>query len=171
VRRTLFNISNDLLALDELLEEIEGDVSDEQIAAAIDEWMASLQTETVTKVDNYCALVKEREARGKMLKDEADRMARQAQTEARVARQLKERLHCFFDLQGISKMETPRYKVAVQVNGGVQALEVDRDPADLPDLFRKVIYVADNEAIREALAVAPLPFARLKDKTKSLRIR
>jgi hypothetical protein len=64
--RTLFQISDDLHALAELLDESEGVIDNDLADAAVDQFLAELGAETDRKVDNYCALIKELEAKSKV---------------------------------------------------------------------------------------------------------
>lgn len=174
VRRTLFQISDDLLALDDLLNELEGDVSDPAVAEAIDEWFCGLHDEVPEKIDSYAALVKENEARAKTHKEDAARSMALATAEENKSKRLKERLKLFFETQGIGKMETQRYKLAIQNNGGVLPLIMPDgiQPEDVPEEFRKVRVEIDTDAVRAALeANTALEFAQLGARGSHLRIK
>ena len=60
---TLYEISSDLSALEELLTEVGGELPDEVAEAAIDAWLEETGTATKDKVDRYCGLIRELESR------------------------------------------------------------------------------------------------------------
>ena len=55
--RTLFSISDDLLALGRILDEAGGDVSHPDAIAALDAWETELATDLEAKADSYAALI------------------------------------------------------------------------------------------------------------------
>ena len=69
-----------------------------------------------------------------------------------LAKSLKDRLKFFFELQGMKKLETERYKITVAGNGGKQALEVNTIATELPEEFQKIVVEADADKIRDAIA-------------------
>jgi hypothetical protein len=84
--RTLFTISADLLALADLLAETGGDITEADADAAITAWFAELGTDRDTKIDHYCALIRELEARQEIRTQEARRLMARAQTDEKTAR-------------------------------------------------------------------------------------
>lgn len=177
--RTIFEISNDLLALEMLLAEAEGDVTDESSEAAIDSWLAELGEARDQKLDSYARLIRAIEGDAEIVKAEADRLkARQKALESRAAR-LKDRLEAFLRVQGIERIETPNFTFAMQKAGGkpkviLNAYYVD-NPAELPEGLRRVKFEADLNAIREALEAdedsAIKEIAQLDEPIKRLRIK
>ena len=91
--------------------------------------------------------------------------------DANGAKRLKDRLLLFFQAHGIKSLETPRFRVGVQLNGGVAPLVI-ANPNDVPEDYCKVKVEPDNQSIRAALeAGTQLPFAKLGERGYSLRIR
>lgn len=170
-KQTLFEIGADARALDALLEEIEGDISEPEVAAAIDEWLQETGTALETKLDGYAALITERTAKAKARREEAERMTKLARADENLAARLKERLQFFFEEHGIEKRETARFKISLAQNGGKLPLIIDDvSPDSLPDYYTK--RELDRESIREALEGGlPLNFARLGERGTSIRIR
>lgn len=72
MKKTLFEISEELLGLDALLDDAEGD--DEGQQAILEGYLGTLEQDLEQKLDNYCALIAELEARAAARKTEADRM-------------------------------------------------------------------------------------------------
>lgn len=153
--RTLFQISNDLLALEAILAEVGGEITDDDAGAALEKFFDELGAERDAKIDNYCALIRELEARAEAREAEAKRLTALAGSDANNAKRLKNRLKAFFEIQEISKLDTARFRVAVQKNGGALPLvipaEWDDDPAAAPEAFQRRTIVLDREAIREAI--------------------
>ena len=149
---TLLDISDDIRAIDALLDEVEGDISDPKVAEAIDAWMAEAETNMRTKVDNYAAFITELLGRAKVREEEAKRMAARARVDKAAAASLKGRLLFFFETHGLKKLETDRYKVGVANNGGKQPVQVDLLPELLPKDLQRVTVAADTDEIRAKLA-------------------
>lgn len=171
-RRTLFNISDDISELTNLLDEIEdNDIESEQL---ITSWLENLGEERDRKLDNYAALIAELEAKAEVRKKEAQRLAKLAASDEKKAAMLKERLKSFFEVNKLKTVETARYKLTLTKSGGKPPLILDDaiSPTDLPKKFQKIQIEPDKTAIRAALdAGEELDFAHLGDRTSSIRIR
>lgn len=152
--RTLFDISDDLYALAELLAAEDGEVTPET-EEAIDAFFAELGAERDAKIDNYCALIKHFEGFAKLRKEEARRLADSANALDNQAKRMKERLMHFFKTHDLGKITTARYTVGPQKAGGKAPLIVDQyfvdNPQELPEGLKRVTYSPDNEAIRIAV--------------------
>lgn len=169
--RTLFSISDDLLKLNELLDECEGDAQQQKL---INQWLEALGEERDAKLDNYSALIVELQARAEVRKAEAKRLMELVAADENRAKLLKERLKLFFETHGLKSVETSRYKLNLAKNGGKAPLILDESVpmTQLPEQFQRVSIEADTKAIREALeAGQELPFAHLGDRGSSLRIK
>lgn len=173
--QTLLEITDDLMALDDLLTECGGDVSDPAVAEAIDRWMAELGTGFEKKVDNYAALIVSLERRSDVRKGEAQRLQLRARIDANAAEFLANRLKAVLVSLGKKKVETDRYTVSIVTSGGVQSLDVF-DPDAVPEQFKvtppppppKI----NTDAIRVALnAGQEVPGARYLPRTQNLRIK
>lgn len=155
MKRTLFEISDDLLSLSNILDEVGGDITDEQAEAAIDGWLAELGAERDQKLDGYAYLITELQARGNALGEESARLAAAAKAQANQAARLKARLKMFMEVQGLAKITTPAHTLAIQTNGGKAPLilpELWRDePAAAPEAFHRHRIELDTDAIRAAL--------------------
>ena len=167
----LFEITDDMQALDDLLAEVGGDVSDPKVAATVEAWFAELDHSLSAKVDNYAALISAMRARADVRRQEAERLARRAQIDEASADWLAARLLQAFEARGTRKIETARYAVSVVGNGGKQPLLLDVEvPVEWNRTVTKV--EPDREKIRLALeAGQALPFARLGERGKRLAIK
>lgn len=173
---TLLEITEDLSALDTLLCELGGDVSDEQAGAAIDKWLAELGGALECKIDNYAALIRSKEARAEVRDAEAKRLANRVRIDRRGADFLKSRLKAVLEQRHLKKLETARFVVSVQGNGGVRPLDVHLPVEQLPEWARRTPPAppveANTEEIRRRLeAGETLDFAVLGDRGTRLAIR
>jgi len=173
---TLFQIADEISALHDLLTECGGELPDAEAEAAIDQWLGETEAALEKKVDGYCGLVREFEARSEAREIEAKRLMALAGADGNQARRLKARLKAFFEIAGIKKLETPRFRVSVQANGGVLPLIVpsdwDDDPANAPEAFQRRTIVLDRDAIREAIRNDEETYgAELGERGNHLRIR
>jgi len=150
MNRSLLNITDDLLALDDLLSEAGGDITG--VEATVDAWLAELKADLKGKVDNYAALICSMELRAGVRKDEADRLAQRAKIDANNAKFLRERLKLTLERLGVTKLETFRYRIGVTKAGGVAPLLIP-DPSAIPEEYIHVREVreVDKEAIRTDL--------------------
>ena len=76
VMGTLFEISADMRALDELI--AESDMDSPEVQALIIAWAEENEIALEKKVDNYAALIKEMEARASMRREESKRIGDRA---------------------------------------------------------------------------------------------
>lgn len=169
--RTLLDISDDMLALADMLEEVGGDLGAGD--GALDEWFNQLGDERDTKLDNYAALIRDIELRAAARREESERLRLRVAADDGTVKRLKDRLKLFFEIQGIKKVETRRYAIGVQKNGGLAPLLVDDiDPADLPQWAQRVRIEVDTIAVRNSIeAGETVPFARFGERGTQLRIR
>lgn len=150
-RRTLYELTADMQALHDLLVELDGDITNPSVAEAIDGWMNELGNATDKKVDAYCSLIREIESRAAVRKAEMDRLAMRVRADENAVKGLKSRLKLAIELMGKPKIETDRFSVRVQANGGKPPLELPLNVEDLPKKFIKFRPEADQDAIRAAI--------------------
>lgn len=117
----------------------------------IDQLLAELEGDIQQKVENYCRLIRECELNSLARKQEADRIMNLSIQDGNLAKNLKSRLHYFFGLQGITKLETKTFKLSVCANGGLQPLEVTRPAEDFPPELQKITVSPNMDLIREKI--------------------
>lgn len=168
--RTLFSISDDLLKLNELLDECEGDAQQQKL---INQWLEHLGEERDAKLDNYSALIVELQARAEVRKAEAKRLMELVAADENRAKLLKERLKLFFETHGLKSVETSRYKLNLAKNSTRPLiLDPDVSPTQLPEQYQKVTVEVNTTAIREALKQGEeIPFARFGEPGTHVRIK
>lgn len=151
--KTLYDISAELSALEELMLEADGDVSDEQIEATIDKWFAEIADAEAEKIDAYCSLIRNWDVLARARKDEASRLNNERKILESSQARLKNRLLAYMTLHGKAKIQTARFQVYPQGNGGEAPMWVDpiylESPELLPERFHKI--EANTKALREAL--------------------
>ena len=170
VSSTLYEITEDVRALENLMIELGGEVTDESDLEAVESWFSSLGEGLSNKLDNYAALVKEVESRGQARLEEARRMKRLAEADISLGKRLKERMMWALDMLGHRRIDTDRFRVTVAKNGGKLPLHIDDE---VPGDFMKTVEVTspDSEKIRAALADgSSLGFAKLGERGRTLRI-
>jgi len=169
-KRTLLDIAEDIVALDDLLDECDGDVTGQEaaVAAFLDENDRALEE----KVDGYVALIREHNARADVLKQEEKRVQALRKTSENRARFLKDRLLFAFQELDIKRLDTARARVSVAQNGGKVPLVVDDADAAMDAGFVVVSRDVDKEAIRATLQDGGVvPGAKLGERGVSLRIK
>lgn len=176
-KQSLFNITEEILTLDEMLDDVDGDVSDgaEAIVAA---FLAETDTALEAKVEGYCQLIGQKKATAKARKAEADRITALAKADVARASFLTARLKEAFETLGISKLETATHRVSIAKNGGLLAMEYDeaflRANPGSAYLFEAVDPKLNVAALREAVELEPDIFAGIasfKPRGSSLRIK
>ena len=172
---TLYAIGEDLLALDALLEERDGDITDPDVAAAIDAWAAELTANLAVKLDSCVGYIRTLEMEEAAAKAEAEQWQHKAASRAKRRDLFKARVKSILEATGQTKVTTATGRVvAVQANGGnPPVIYADPlDPAKVPDEYCIVRRTIDNAAVLAALKEGEtLPFAHLGERGSHLRIR
>jgi len=173
-KKTLFEISQDMQAFDDLLEESEGGFDDPEVQEILAKMGDEIMGDLENKVDNYAAYIQTLTFRAKARKEEAKRLTERAKISENHADRMKDFLKKVLEFNEVKKIDTPRFLVSVAGNGGKQPLECNVLPEDLPDEYRteKVTYAKNGDAIREALlAGKEVAGCRLLERGTSLRIK
>lgn len=168
---TILDITADLLAFLDLLNENDGELTIES-NIALEQWFAEIGNAQEQKVDNYCALMRELELRAAVRNEEAERLLKRRQADMNTVKRLKDRLKEFLEITGQRKVETARYSVAIQNNGGLLPMELPEETACLPPEYIRFVPEPRTELIRKDLeANKVIPGCRLKPRGTHLRVR
>jgi len=170
---TIYQIADDMAALDALLAETGGEITPEAEAAFL-EFEAELTTNLNGKTDAYCALIAEIDARAAARKSEAKRLADRAKADERTADALRERLRFVWEQRKLGKVETERFTVSLAKNGGKQPLDIRCGVEELPAwaVRREMVVSVDKDAIRSRLdAGEALDFASLMERGTRINIK
>lgn len=141
--------------------------------AAIREHAAAIAEAFDAKADNYAALIRTCEARAEGRREEAERMLALARSDESLADRLRLALKSAMEVTGRTKVDTPRFRLAVRGNGGKVPVLVE-DEAALPDQYRVQVVTSklDRDAIRSALEAGnAVAGARLGERGTRLDIR
>jgi hypothetical protein len=131
--------------------------------------MEELDQDLERKADNYAAFIVEVEKRAEVRRQEADRLLARSKADESQAAWLRAMLKSVFEQRGIKKLETARFRLGVQGNGGKQPLDIF---GLVPDEFMVAVPQVNREAIRAALEDGrQLEFARLMERGTRLAIR
>ncbi len=172
-KKTIFDIVGDFQALDDLLDEAGGDVSEEQTAQAVEEFLAELQGSFEDKADGYARVIDDFKGRSATLKAEADRCAAMAKAEANKAKRLAGLLEQAMRMTGQRRIKTALHVFAIQKHGGKRKLDIHA-PCDVPWQFvvTKKVSEISKDAIRAAIEAGQVvPGCILMEQGESLRIR
>lgn len=167
---TLRQLTEEQAALDEVLEEHQGDITGAE--SIIAQWFEELGDAVESKVDGYCGLITDRAARAKARREEADRIAALADVDDNKVEVLKRALRDYLTARQLRRLDCPRFAVWVQTNGGQTPVDVFAPVEVLPADCVRVVKTADVDAIRARLeAGESLPFAKLLPRGSHLRLR
>ena len=169
---TIFQINQDMEDLETFLIEADGDITSPAVEEKVIAWMDRVDDDWSTKVENYCQLINEMEARGKARKEAAANLSRRSDIDMKSAASLKERLMFVMHQRNIKKTETDSFRVSIANNGGKMPLELDLDNVSKEYLIDKIVVTVNKDKIREDLeAGADLPFATFVERGTHLRIK
>jgi hypothetical protein len=174
---SLYEIGDDMMALDCLLTEMGGDVTSEEAELLIDAWLQSTAEDEKIKVDRYVRLMRELDGRGNMRAAEARRLADLATTDKVAHAALERRLHAHMQRTGQTELQVPSALIKVVKNGGKQAIEWSiTDAEKLPPQWRTAevvtVYKKKTEEVYAALIKgATLAFAKLLPRGTRLVIK
>lgn len=166
-KESLFSIGEHFYALESLLIETEGEITDE-----IDSWLKEYEGKEEDKIDSYCYLIQKFEE----IAEEAKRLAERSSSYSTKVNHLKDRLKSYLEFRGRQKVETPRFTVTVCNNGGLQPVKLNEDvrPELLPEQFTRTFVEPDMKAIRESILSGDtevLKFAKALPRGTHLRIK
>jgi len=171
--QTLLDITKDMESLDALLAEAGGEITPDT-EASINAWFDEIETNLADKVDGYCRLISEIEARAEVRKAEGKRLAERAKVDENAAAALRERLRHTWEAKALPKVQTTRYTVSLAKVGGKAPLDIRCGVEDLPGWAVRIETTAsaDKDAIRARLdAGEVLEFASLMERGTRISIR
>lgn len=166
-KESLFLIGEHFYALESLIIEQEGEITDE-----IDQWLEEYQAKEEEKVDAYCYIIQKFEE----IAAEAKRLADRSTAYRKKAKDLKNRLKTYMEKRGNQKLETSRFTISVCKNGGQLPIELLAGvPIEhLPKKYVRVHYEPDLSALRESILQGEeqaTQFAHVLPRGTHLRIR
>jgi chaperonin cofactor prefoldin len=163
----LYELTSDLITLQELLEES----VDDQL---LQDTLEAVQGEYDVKMESYAKVIKNLEADIDALKAEAKRLTDKRKVLENNIDRLKKAMFDSMKATGITKAGGQLFTVAIQKNGGKLPVIVSNnvDLSILPDQLVKVVESPDLEAIRELLEAGKVVEGfTLGERGESLRIK
>lgn len=168
--QTLFEIEYELQVLSELAADPETPWG--EVQETIEQWFKEIGGNLEAKLDGYCSLIGECEARAEARKEEARRLVALEKADRNLAKRLRERLLYYMTAKGIKSLKTKRYNLGRRVAGGKAPLLTSVEAESLPREFQKVTVDFDKTKIREALEAGErVRGCVLGPRTESLVIR
>ena len=166
-KESLFSIGDSFYALESLLIETEGEITEE-----IDAWLQEYEAKEEDKIDSYCFLIQKFED----IASESKRLAERSASFSTKVKNLKDRLKVYLELRGKEKIETPRFTVSVCGNGGMLPIRLHEDVTTetLPNQFVRTYREPDLSALRDAILGGDenaLKFATILPRGTHLRIK
>ncbi len=162
----LYDLCPELDAIDAMFEQSEGELTPQ-----IENALAAYSENRNKSIDGLCYVIRNREARAKARKDEADRFAKLAKADANTADRLKRYLLGWLQNSGLEKVETEKFAVRVQQNGR-PAFVVEIPYEDLPERFTREKLEVDGNALYDAWKAGEnLPIGVQVEVGSHLRIR
>lgn len=159
-RPNLFAIDAELDQVAQAIDALEEGGDELAVQAVVFEYFGNLIEKRDEKLDSYAALItirqnlaERRKARAAEFQAEADRLKALAKTDEGTVKRLKDTLKLFFEVKGITKLETSFRKFWIQKNGGKVPVIVPEnfDATKLPPQFQKITIEVDTDAVRAHL--------------------
>jgi predicted oxidoreductase len=172
VKQSIFDIMHNFDAFFELMDELEGDVSDPKICAIVDGFIADLEKDLQNKADSYAYIITEMGAQSAAIGVEMVRLAKLKRTADAKAGRLKDILYLVMNRTSTAKIKTDLHQFTICKNGGLQPIEIVIPADQLPQAYQIQVVEADKKLIREALQQgAIIEGCKLQEVGSHLRIK
>lgn len=169
MKKSIFDIGAAGRALEAIIEENEGELD-----AELEEWFDDIQDEREAKIESYCYLIAEYEARADARRQKVKELEAGARANEKTAKRLKDRLLKAFEVFGWDKVKAGSLLVKRAKNGGRLPVlwATPEDLNELPPEFIRQVPTLDKEAVLTALEVTPdLGFAKLGERGFHIEIK
>ena len=120
---SLYDLTEELVALDKLLEELGGDVTGVE-GQTLETWASQFHWQMANKVDAYGALYKNLEADAKAIAEEVKRLSDRKRTLENRGSRLLALAKFSMERLKTRKLEGQRFTIAIQKAGGLDPLEI-----------------------------------------------
>ena len=166
----LYELTNDFLQLQEMLEDPEVDMD------VINDTMEALEGAIEVKADGYAMIIRNMEGSITAIKAEMERLSDKKHLLESSIKRLKDNLQQAMVLTGKTKFKTDLFSFGIQKNGGALPVIVDVDTEVLPDECVIVTEKPDLKALAAFLQDPELKdlygrFAHFGERGESLRIK
>lgn len=171
----LFQIGEDLRALDALIDEVGGEVTDPAVCAAWEEWQQELADNEAVKLDSCINMIRQWEMEAAAAKAEADQYIAKARTRENRMAWMKSNIKLHLESTGRKRVLTATNRaIWIQGDGGRSPVVIasDLDPSKTPDELAIIRRTPDREAIRDYLeGGGVLDFAVIGERGCHLKIK
>lgn len=162
---SLYNLTS---AYDELLNKLYDDEMDED---ALIECLNGIEEAIEAKADNTAFVIAELQKDINFIADEQKRLNARKKSLERNVETLKKNLFNAMKTVGKTKFKTALHSFSISSNGGKLPLVLLANEDEIPQEFKKVTYILDNDKIREAIDSGECSFAKYGERGESLRIK
>lgn len=167
---SLYTLNKEYLDLCDLIEE--GEVDDDVLLDTLE----AIEGDFFDKADKIANVIAEINGSIAFKQEEVERINKRIATDKNTVKRLTSTLFNAMVLRNDLKFKTDLHSFNIQLNGGVQPLIIAEGTKaeDLPAEYQqtKTEIKINNDAVRKALESGEtLPFARLGERGRSLRIR
>lgn len=173
--KNLFGLTQDILAIDRMLDELDDEESEltaeqrNKHSMELSRFLDDVARARDDKIDGYCLYLKKLEHEQESLAAIAREFSEKAARRKQRIESLKGRLIWHMEQVGQTKVKTDRNTVSWQYNGGVDPIEI-LEPDEVPTSCCKL--VPSNRLIREAMERGEeIPGVVRLERGKHLRIR
>ena len=171
--KPLYEIGNDLLRLNDLLDAVDGDLSRHaEGEAEVTAYLEQIEADQGQKLDSYLSLISQLEMEAQECLEQKQEWYEREKQRAKRAQHLTDALIAHLQRTGQKSARTASGKlVTVVSNGGQAPLTVTVPAEELPVEYQSVKVTADTTAIRKAMAGGYAPsWAKLGERGRHLRI-
>jgi hypothetical protein len=174
--RALYELTADLSRLNDLLDDVEGDLSRlGEMEPAVTAWFDAVGEEQAVKFDSFIHLIRLNQMEATAAKAEEEQYAAKRKARESRVRYLEAKLKAHLEATNQTKVQTASGRVvSIQKNGGVAPLEIKAgtDPEAIPAEYVRTVVEIDKAKVRAALeAGKELEFAELLPRGTSLRVK
>ncbi len=145
--------------------------TDGEIGPDAEVTLAELENAIQTKAEGYCQIIAHFDGLASMQAAEEMRLSLLRQQNQKRAAYLKDRLKAAMERLGLTKIDTPLFKVSIQRNGGKPSVKWDGPVDEIPAELREVEVSLDKTAALEAHELGMAPAALIVTRGTNLRIR
>jgi hypothetical protein len=148
----LYEIGTELQRLQDLLEESGGELSPE-----LETHLEAIDLADSTKVQSYCHLIRNLDARAEAKRAESRRLAESSAKDVRAVDRLKARLHEHLGRTDRTSIDAGVFTVKL-IRNSVPSVKYDGDPRSLPHQLVRLECALDREAVLKTWRAGhPLP--------------
>jgi phage host-nuclease inhibitor protein Gam len=140
MKKNLFNIDAEAFIIQQLLEESEGEITQE-----LEERMAINEAERESKAVGYCYVIKEFKAKAEMIKKEIERLNNMKKQYEKYCDELENRL--LDSVLTIGPIKTDKINISSRKTKAVHIIKEEA----LPDHFLRIKTEANKQAIKDAI--------------------